>query len=159
MHDTICTGKCSADKRRNAGVAAGRPGGRETGAQGWGKDARLWPTVSPSPVVPAASILRPRLPSPAHLRRLYLSLDGRPGHPNSQHDELHHFGNINMPISASISRESIDTRSISPVNSGRRTLMALGVYGVPSQEASGICNTTMLRSRRRLRCSFPWENF
>jgi len=74
------------------------------------------------PAVPAASILQPQQPAPAHLGRLYRSLDGRLGRPNSQHDELHHFGNINTPISASISRESIDTRSVSPVNSGRRTM-------------------------------------
>ena len=84
------------------------------GVQGVGKDACLWPGLARSPAVPAAGSLRPRLPSPTHLPRLYRSLSGRLGRPNSRHDELHHFGDINAPISALMSRVAIDTGSISP---------------------------------------------
>ena len=119
----------SAAQCRNRSAGAAGPGRKNAG-----EEAR----VPPPPAVHGSDILRPRLPSPAHLPRLYRTLNGRPGRPNSHHDELHQFGVINTPISASISREVIDTRSISPVNSGRRTMMALGVYGSPSREVSGI---------------------
>ena len=105
------------------------------GPWGGAKTPRQWPTVSPSPAVPAAGSLRPRRPSPAHLPRLYRSLDGRLGRPNSQHDELHHFGDINTPISASISRLAIDTRSASPFNTGSRTNNNFRILILPDTEA------------------------
>ena len=124
------------------------------------KLARQWPRVTPSPAVPAAGSLRSRLPSPAHLPRLYRSLNGPLGRPNSRHDVPQYFGILNAPISALMSRVSIDTRSISSVNSGRRTMMALGVYGVLSQEES-VRNylTTTLRRFLFIFCSCLYSNY
>ena len=91
-----------------------------------GKDARLRPGVASSPAVPGSGLLRPRRPAPDRKRRLYCSLNGLLGRLNSQHDVPQYLCVINTPFSALISRLAIDTRSVSPVNSGRRTMMAFG---------------------------------
>jgi len=58
-----------------------------------------------------------RIPEPRHhTRRLYRSLSGRLETTKAQLDALHQFSNKNAPVSALISGESIDAKSVRTLN-------------------------------------------
>ena len=66
--------------------------------------------------VPGSGMPHPRS-APCHrTRHLYRSLDGRLETTKAQRDVLHHFSNINAPVSALETREAIDLRTASAVN-------------------------------------------
>ena len=144
----LCPGNVRSARKPPSGIA---PSPLPPPTCGCMQRPRQLPGVTPLRPVSGSGFLRPRRDPRPRRRRLYRSLDGRLGCPNSRHDVPQYFCIKNAPISASISREVIDTRSITPVNSGRRTMMALGVQGSPSQEASGISTD----SRRHLNAPVP----